>query len=173
MALTKAVNAQFVKSGFWIFASYRLYVTKRQFYRFRRRQFAQLAGSRRPVEVLRDGRRTLWWMRNDFFWDTDNTSEEVELLLWDRSRRKDAKVARLRKIRVRAEDIATSRRERIPHEVRVHVWERDEAKCVRCGSDGNLQFDHVIPVAKGGSNSDGNVQLLCGDCNLLKSDSIV
>lgn len=66
-----------------------------------------------------------------------------------------------------------SRRERIPDEVRAFVWERDGGRCVRCGSEDNLQFDHVIPVAKGGGNGVENIQLLCMDCNLLKSDAIV
>jgi 5-methylcytosine-specific restriction endonuclease McrA len=35
-----------------------------------------------------------------------------------------------------------------------------------------LEFDHVIPHAKGGSNTDNNIQLLCRGCNLKKSDRI-
>jgi 5-methylcytosine-specific restriction endonuclease McrA len=35
-----------------------------------------------------------------------------------------------------------------------------------------LEFDHIIPVAKGGSNAETNVQLLCRRCNGKKSDMI-
>ena len=56
---------------------------------------------------------------------------------------------------------------------RAFVWERDAGRCVKCGSEDDLQFDHVIPVAKGGGNVAENVQILCGDCNRQKSDSIV
>jgi Holliday junction DNA helicase RuvB len=60
----------------------------------------------------------------------------------------------------------------IPFEVRIKVWRRDNGKCVKCGTRQNLEFDHIIPVSKGGSNTARNVELLCEDCNRLKSDSI-
>ena len=60
----------------------------------------------------------------------------------------------------------------IPFEVRIKVWRRDNGKCVKCGSRQNLEFDHIIPVSKGGSNTARNVELLCENCNRLKSDSI-
>jgi tellurite resistance protein len=61
---------------------------------------------------------------------------------------------------------------RIPREVRQRVWQRYGGRCAECGDGQYLEFDHVIPVAKGGSNSDANVQLLCRRCNLKKSDFI-
>ncbi len=60
----------------------------------------------------------------------------------------------------------------IPRDVRQRVWQRYGGKCVECQSDQYLEFDHVIPVAKGGSNFDNNIQLLCRRCNLKKSDHI-
>jgi len=60
----------------------------------------------------------------------------------------------------------------IPEEVRNMVWRRDEGKCVQCGSNHNLEFDHIIPVSKGGSNTARNLQLLCENCNRQKSDGI-
>lgn len=60
----------------------------------------------------------------------------------------------------------------IPRDVRQRVWQRYGGRCAECGADDYLEFDHVIPVAKGGSNSDSNVQLLCRRCNLKKSDHI-
>ncbi|MEO1645120.1 MAG: HNH endonuclease [Chloroflexota bacterium] len=53
------------------------------------------------------------------------------------------------------------------------MWERDNGKCVKCGSDSNLHFDHIIPYSKGGTSlSSKNIQLLCMTCNLAKSDKI-
>jgi len=63
-------------------------------------------------------------------------------------------------------------REPIPEDVRFAVWRRDEGKCVKCGSNKNLEFDHIIPVSKGGSNTERNIQILCEKCNREKSDKV-
>jgi len=60
----------------------------------------------------------------------------------------------------------------IPSYVKQKVWVRDEGKCVICGSRKNLEYDHDIPVSKGGSNSVNNIRLLCKDCNRKKSGKI-
>jgi hypothetical protein len=60
----------------------------------------------------------------------------------------------------------------IPREIRQRVWQRYCGQCADCGASNYLEFDHIVPVAKGGSNSDANVQLLCRKCNLQKSDMI-
>ena len=60
----------------------------------------------------------------------------------------------------------------IPRDVRQRAWQRFGGKCASCGATNYLEFDHIIPVAKGGNNSDNNVQLLCRNCNLKKSDYI-
>ena len=63
---------------------------------------------------------------------------------------------------------------RIPTPVKRDAWERDGGKCIKCGSDKNLHFDHVIPWSKGGSSNDlKNIQILCGKHNLSKSDKII
>lgn len=63
-------------------------------------------------------------------------------------------------------------REPITQAMRTEVWRRDNAQCVICGSKENLQFDHIIPVSKGGATSVRNLQLLCQSCNLSKSAKI-
>jgi tellurite resistance protein len=60
----------------------------------------------------------------------------------------------------------------IPRDVRQRVWQRYGGRCSECGATAYLEFDHIIPVARGGSNTDSNVQLLCRMCNLKKSDFI-
>lgn len=67
-------------------------------------------------------------------------------------------------------DIA--RREQIPQSVRLFVWQRDQGKCVRCGSAEKLEFDHIIPVVKGGSSTERNIQLLCEQCNRAKGSAV-
>ena len=63
-------------------------------------------------------------------------------------------------------------RERIPDPVRIFVWRRDGGKCVCCGSRERLEFDHIIPVADGGSSTERNIQLLCETCNRSKGRSV-
>lgn len=64
-------------------------------------------------------------------------------------------------------------RQSIPGSVKRAVWQRDGGRCVKCGSTEELQFDHIIPVAKGGSSkTPGNIQLLCGVHNREKRTRI-
>jgi hypothetical protein len=61
----------------------------------------------------------------------------------------------------------------IPTSVKLEVWKRDKGKCVKCGSQDNLHFDHIIPYAKGGSSLvSENIQILCARHNLEKRDKI-
>jgi len=62
-----------------------------------------------------------------------------------------------------------TQRQAIPKDVQREVWRRDEGKCVECGSNENLEFDHIIPIALGGGNTARNIQLLCEQCNRKKS----
>jgi 5-methylcytosine-specific restriction endonuclease McrA len=51
------------------------------------------------------------------------------------------------------------------------VWERDDGLCIYCGDDldpQNWHVDHVIPIARGGSNLLSNVCASCPSCNLQK-----
>jgi hypothetical protein len=60
----------------------------------------------------------------------------------------------------------------IPEAVRTEVWRRDRGRCVQCGTNQNLQFDHIIPVSKGGATTAKNLQLLCQPCNSAKRAKI-
>jgi tetratricopeptide (TPR) repeat protein len=60
----------------------------------------------------------------------------------------------------------------IPEKVRHAVWRRDQGMCVRCGSRENLEYDHIIPLSLGGSNTERNIELLCEKCNRSKGDKI-
>jgi len=65
-----------------------------------------------------------------------------------------------------------TKRESVPQEVADRIWNRDGGRCVKCGSNEKLEFDHIIPFSKGGSNTYRNLQLLCEKCNREKSDKI-
>ena len=53
------------------------------------------------------------------------------------------------------------------------VWQRDGGRCAKCGGQVNLEFDHIIPFAKGGNNTARNLQLLCENCNWVKGAGLV
>jgi len=63
-------------------------------------------------------------------------------------------------------------RESIPTKIKDQVWRRDQGVCAECGSKEKLEFDHIIPISKGGANSYRNIQLLCEPCNRRKSAKI-
>ena len=61
----------------------------------------------------------------------------------------------------------------IPSSVKLEVWKRDNGRCIKCGSQDNLHFDHIIPYSKGGSSLvAANIQILCARHNIRKSDRI-
>jgi hypothetical protein len=63
----------------------------------------------------------------------------------------------------------------VPSTVRYDILKRDR-KCVLCGaapdvdSAVRLHVDHIVPRSKGGSNDMSNLQVLCAECNLGKSN---
>lgn len=61
----------------------------------------------------------------------------------------------------------------IPTSVKLEVWKRDKGRCVICGNQDNLHFDHIIPFSKGGSSLvSENIQILCARHNIAKRDRI-
>ncbi|WP_371859879.1 TerD family protein [Nocardia uniformis] len=60
----------------------------------------------------------------------------------------------------------------ISQEVKAEVWQRDGGKCVECGDSHYLEFDHIIPLSRGGATSSANLQILCRACNRAKGARI-
>jgi predicted phage replisome organizer len=42
--------------------------------------------------------------------------------------------------------------------------------CVYCGSEDNLEIDHIIPISHGGKGTDDNLVSACRDCNTSKNN---
>ncbi|OGL35671.1 hypothetical protein A3F38_02445 [Candidatus Saccharibacteria bacterium RIFCSPHIGHO2_12_FULL_48_21] len=67
----------------------------------------------------------------------------------------------------------------IPLSLRVKVLSRDKFRCVFCGKSPAinagtiLHIDHIKPFSKGGENTLDNLQTLCQDCNLGKSNDLI
>ena len=59
-------------------------------------------------------------------------------------------------------------REHLSASKRKRILLRAKGRCMKCGSGKNLEIDHVVPLAKGGSNRLENLQLLCQRCNRMK-----
>ena len=56
--------------------------------------------------------------------------------------------------------------------LKFYIFLRSGGKCEHCGSEINLQYDHVYPYSLGGSNDTDNFQILCSECNRKKSNRI-
>jgi hypothetical protein len=67
-------------------------------------------------------------------------------------------------------------RSRITAGVRSKVLARDTYRCRHCGIStalgAVLHVDHIIPISKGGTSDLANLQTLCQDCNLGKSNRL-
>lgn len=63
-----------------------------------------------------------------------------------------------------------------PELVKGSLRARERGKCALCGSDilleleDDIHVDHIVPLSKGGCNDLVNLQLLCKNCNLSKSN---
>ncbi len=67
----------------------------------------------------------------------------------------------------------SNKRHSIPPKLRDEIFRRDDYTCQYCGKTINeveLHIDHIKPVSKGGTNAISNLQTLCRDCNLSKSN---
>lgn len=65
---------------------------------------------------------------------------------------------------------------RISRSVILRVVRRDNNQCQICGRvlrDDEIEFDHIIPVSKGGSSEEHNVRVTCLDCNRNKGDTLI
>jgi len=64
-------------------------------------------------------------------------------------------------------------RRAIPAWVKQVVFKRDRGRCVICGAQDQLHFDHILPFAKGGTGlTPANVRILCARHSLEKGARI-
>lgn len=123
-----------------------------------------------PVKISTDV-----WIFNGFEYQVEGlyTDEQFRLLIHECFDSEKRRFERLKQKHVQTPHAdSTSTRPRIPQNVRIEVWRRDGGKCVRCGSRDNLEYDHIIPISKGGSNTARNIELLCEPCNRSKGANI-
>jgi hypothetical protein len=138
-----------------------------------RGQFERLSAVQRTTPVrltAKDGRRW-WWYRDRFWWaDARLSAHEIEssiltIDLASESQREAFEQAQAGL--VGRNDVATAE-DAVPDSVRREVWIRDRGLCVDCGVTAGLAFDHVLPLAVGGTNTAPNLELRCRPCQLRR-----
>jgi len=63
----------------------------------------------------------------------------------------------------------------VPRDIMLKVVRRDGQVCAQCRTivaDNEIEFDHIIPVARGGPTTVENLRILCRTCNRKKSDTL-
>jgi 5-methylcytosine-specific restriction endonuclease McrA len=136
----------------------------------RRQRTLEAAARAVPVALHGEERRTCWWFEERFYWaDASLDAADVLALVRERERRRRR---RLERAHAELAGETAPRRAPVPRAVRLAVFARDGGRCAECGSDFELQYDHVIPIALGGSTGVDNLQLLCADCNRRKGAAL-
>ena len=126
-----------------------------------------------PVEIMSTPQHRYLWVDNAFYEaESDVTFDQAVALVRESGLKRARKIQRAVEA-TQASQLGTRvQREAISDAVKHHIWVRDEGRCVECGSPTELQFDHVIPLAMGGSNELANLQLLCAVCNRRKGANL-
>jgi 5-methylcytosine-specific restriction endonuclease McrA len=138
----------------------------------KRHRAMQAAQSVQPTAVLSSQGRMYWVFEHRVYWEDDELrAEDVLALIRDRERRQQRKLERAHAA-MAAEGAGIPRREVIPREIRLAVFERDGGRCAECGSNFDIQYDHIIPFSMGGASTVANLQILCADCNRAKGASL-
>jgi len=122
-----------------------------------------------PVLTLSLADRNLWQFQGRFYWDNDGLSaSQVYALLVTRGMREQQRIERAQAV-VAMGSLPRGRvRQGVPDDLKQLVWQRDSGRCRHCGSQHELQYDHIIPLSMGGATSAENLQILCGPCNRRK-----
>jgi hypothetical protein len=129
-----------------------------------RAQYAQLRESQKniPITVLGTPDSRLWLFQDKFYRDTDMlTADQVRVDVLGRQLRAQREVAHAKAIVAAGTFSQQPARTAISDAVKLFVFQRDGGRCVRCGKNVDLQFDHVTPVSLGGASTPENVQILC------------
>ena len=174
--LKRDTSARFEKVGFAFLSRYHFVSGSLEAAMSKERHAAIYARQQdTPVEVARDEDRdrTYWLFLDEFYWEDEGYDElEVKALILERQSQKARRVQRAVALMEQTEALDAPARPSIPDDVKVFVWKRDGGRCVKCGNNQKLEFDHVIPVALGGANTARNLQLLCETCNRSKGAAI-
>lgn len=126
---------------------------------------------RRPRPVARISGRRYWHFQNWFYWENEGlNADQVYALITTRQQRRTQQIERAEAmVAMGSVPRGSTPRTRIPDDVKQYVMKRDSGLCQGCGSTEEIQYDHIIPVSRGGSSNVENLQILCGPCNRRKA----
>lgn len=129
------------------------------------------------AEYLSGGGTQMWVFRNRIVQVDDASGTQDEVLTRIKHKvlaeeRAFEKLKREVETFEKFEQATATKRGPIPREVRLFVWQREQGRCVQCGSKEKLEYDHIVALANGGSNTERNVQLLCETCNRAKGAAV-
>lgn len=128
---------------------------------------------RQPLDDV----RRLWFQDQIDNFDEDDYSEEIPEVFINAQCNIFGHIC---PVYFAAESITETSQERrrgryIPFKTKIRVVRRDNYTCQHCKKhlrDDEVEFDHIIPISKGGSSEEHNIRLTCFDCNRGKSDNV-
>ena len=95
-----------------------------------------------------------WWAQEKW-WLEYQTKPELRLYNRQKSKRRKAQI-----------------KSQTAHQIKPrHILERFaqfDHRCAYCGAEGDMQIEHVVPIAKGGTHALGNIVPACQRCNYSK-----
>jgi hypothetical protein len=136
-------------------------------------QYEHLSGVQRanPVWLTANNGLRWWWYRDRFWWvDSRLSAPEIESMILTRDLASEGQREAFERAQAGlvGDDDAAWAQVDLPDHVRREVWFRDRGRCVDCGVATSLAFDHVLPLAVGGSNTAPNLELRCRPCQLRR-----
>ena len=81
---------------------------------------------------------------------------------------------RIGKVKIILQEYGLDTKRTLSHDEKLQFWNENEHKCNSCNKPftnfNEVEFDHIQPYSKGGKTQVQNTQMLCQNCNRLKSN---
>ena len=79
--------------------------------------------------------------------DADLEADDVAALALEGENKKRLRLEKAKALQAMTEQLDDrNRRQPIPQDIKMFVWQRDHGRCGQCGSQRELEFDHIIPL---------------------------